>query len=199
MISPQTPITPRSAGLLTVQLGPALKLGWTQWCAARNLLPSQALRALVEQAISGNAARADPPGATPTSAPTPLLVQRTPHPDRAPKVGREIQFTASENEAIQAVATAHGFGFQDWVIAAARAALAKAPSYGQADLEALTLSNARLAAVAADLSSLRRQEDGEHVVEEGEALAKLEAEIRDHIEVVSAAMAQGAQRWQLKI
>jgi len=118
-------------------------------------------------------------------------------PDRGPKVGREVQFNPSENAAIEAVAQAQGFGFQDWVIAAARAALAQAPAYGQAELEALTRSNAHMAQVAVELASLRRREAGCGDV--AAALAELEGEIRRHVETVSAAMAQGAQRWQLKV
>lgn len=63
-------------------------------------------------------------------------------PDTARKVRRETQFTASEDAAIAAVAEVQGFGFQEWVVVAVRAALTR-PSYGQAKLEALTASNAQ--------------------------------------------------------
>ena len=111
-------------------------------------------------------------------------------------MGREVYFTPSENAAIEAVAKAQGFAFQEWVVAAVRAALAKAPSYGQAELQALTQSNAHMAQVAVDLAALRRQESPGEIAE---ALGQLEGEIRQHVETVSAAMAQGAQRWQLKV
>ena len=79
---------------------------------------------------------------------------------------------------------------------AVRAALAKAPAYGQAELEALTQSNAHMAQVAIELAALRRQEGNGGLAAE---LSRLEVDIRRHVEVVSAAMAQGAQRWQLKV
>ena len=171
----------RAAGLVTVQLGPDLKREWVQWCADRSLV-ERALADGLELATSrsGEAVR--------------VVVAK--QPDRGPKVGREVYFTPSENAAIEAVAKAQGFAFQEWVVAAVRAALAKAPSYGQAELEALTQSNAHMAQVAVDLAALRRQESAGEIAE---ALGQLEGEIRQHVENVSAAMAQGAQRWQLKV
>lgn len=186
---PKTSST-RAAGLVTVQLGPDLKREWTQWCADRSLVPGKALRSLVERALAdGLELAASRSGET-------VRVVVAKQPDRGPKVGREVQFTPSENAAIEAVAKAQGFAFQEWVVAAVRAALAKAPSYGQAELEALTQSNAHMAAVALDLAALRRQEAPGEVAE---ALGRLEGEIRQHVETVSASMAQGAQRWQLKV
>jgi hypothetical protein len=180
----------RAAGLLTVQLGADLKRLWTKWCADRGLVPGKALRNLVERAV------ADGLEPAPSRSGEVVHVVVAKQPDRGPKVGREVQFTPSENAAIEAVAEAQGFAFQEWVVAAVRAALAKAPSYGQAELEALTQSNAHMAQVALDLAALRRQEDAGDLAE---ALGQLEGEIRQHVEAVSAAMAQGAQRWQLKV
>jgi hypothetical protein len=181
----------RAARLVTVDLGADLKRAWTQWCADRELVPGKALRSLVERALAeGLELSTSRSGAT-------VRVVVAKQPDRGPKVPRELQFTPSENAAIEAVAKAQGFAFQEWVIAAARAALAKAPAYGQAELEALTQSNAHMAQVAIELAALRRQEEGDGG--RAEALARLEGDIRRHVETVSAAMAQGAQRWQLKV
>ncbi len=118
------------------------------------------------------------------------------HPDKGPKVSRELQFTPSENAAVEAAARGQGFGFQEWVIAAVRAALTKVPTYGQAELEALTQSNAHMATVAIELGALRRQAGGD---ESADAIANIEADVRRHVETVSTAMAQGARRWQLKV
>ena len=74
--------------------------------------------------------------------------------------------------------------------------MAKAPSYGQAELEELTRSNKHLAQLVVDLAALRRAET---LPELASHFAKLEADVRAHVEVVSAAMAQGVQRWQLKL
>lgn len=180
----------RAAGLVTVQLGADLKREWVQWCADRSLVPGKALRSLVERALADGLELA-----TSRSGEVVRVVVAK-QPDRGPKVGREVYFTPSENAAIDAVARAQGFAFQEWVVAAVRAALAKAPSYGQAELEALTQSNAHMAQVAVDLAALRRQESPGEIAE---ALGQLEGEIRQHVETVSAAMAQGAQRWQLKV
>lgn len=181
----------RAAGLVTVQLGPDLKRDWTQWCADRGLVPGKALRSLVETALADGLELA-----TSRSGESVRVVVAK-QPDRGPKVGREIQFTPSENKAIEAAAKDQGFAFQEWVIAAVRAALTKAPSYGQAELEALTQSNAHMAQIAVELAALRRREGTNG--NQAEALVRLEGDIRQHVETVSAAMAQGAQRWQLKV
>lgn len=180
----------RASGLVTVQLGPDLKRDWTQWCVDRGLVPGKALRSLVERAL------ADGLELSGSRSGEAVRVVVAKQPDRGPKVGREVQFTPSENAAIEAAAKAQGFAFQEWVVAAVRAALAKAPSYGQAELEALTQSNAQMAQIALDLGVLVRQGGSS---EAAAALVELEGQIRQHVETVSAAMAQGAQRWQLKV
>lgn len=180
----------RAAGLVTVQLGADLKREWVQWCSDRSLVPGKALRSLVERALAdGLELSAGRSGEG-------VRVVVAKQPDHGPKVERKVQLTPSENAAVEAVAKAQGFAFQEWVVAAVRAALAKAPSYGQAELEALTQSNAHMAQVAVDLAALRRQEAAGEIAE---ALGQLEGEIRQHVETVSAAMAQGARRWQLKV
>jgi hypothetical protein len=190
MTNEQAASSTRAAGLLTVQLGADLKRLWTMWCADRGLVPGKALRNLVERAVTEGLE----PAPSRSGEVGHVVVAK--QPDRGPKMGREVQFTPSENAAIEAAAEAQGFAFQEWVVAAVRAALTKAPSYGQAELEALTQSNAHMAQVALELAALRRQEDAGDLAE---ALGQLEGEIRQHVEAVSAAMAQGAQRWQLKV
>ena len=134
----------RAEGLVTVQLGKDLKQDWVQWCQKRQLVPGAALRSLVERAIAdGLELAAARDGVR-------VKVRVAKEPDAGAKVSREMQFTPSENAAVEAVAGAEGFGFQDWVIAAVRAALAQAPSYGQNELEALTASNAMLVRIVAD-------------------------------------------------
>lgn len=190
MTTEQSDPPTRAAGLVTVQLGAALKRDWTKWCVDRDLVPGKALRALVEKALAeGLELTASSTGAA-------VRVAVAKHLDPGPKVSRELQFTPSENAAIDAVASSQGFAFQEWVIRAARAALAKAPAYGQAELEALTQSNAHLAQLVVELAAVRRQESSEGMAT---ALGSLESDIRQHVETVSAAMAQGAQRWQLKL
>lgn len=182
----------RAAGLVTVQLGAELKLRWTQQCAAQGVVPGKALRGLVEGAVSGALTVG---AALPKRAFKAWLGSQ---PDRGPKVGREVQFTLSENAAIEAAAKARGFAFQEWVAAATRGALVQAAAFGQTELEALTQSNARLAAVVMDLAAVRRQlgEGGGAITEQ---ITELESEIRQHVEKVSAVMAQGAQRWEIRI
>ena len=179
----------RAAGLVTVQLGPELKTEWVQWCAARDLVPGKALRNLVEKALQEGLELA----VSVKGERVKVVVAKVP--DIGPKVGREVQFTPSENSAIEAVAAAQGLGFQEWVIAAVRGALAKAPTYGQTELEALTQSNLRLVQIVVELGALRRAQ-GAAVADE---LERFEREIKEHIELASVAMAKGAQRWQLKV
>ncbi len=191
MTNEQSSSSTRSAGLVTVDLGAELKSAWNKWCADHNLVRGPALRSLVERVVAGGL---EPAGSPQVNAVRVVMARQ---PERGPKVGREVQFTPSENAAIEAAAKSQGFGFQEWVVAAVRAGLAKAPSYGQAELEALTKSNALMAQIALDLAALRRREEGGSRADE--ALPLLESEVRRHVETVSAAMAQGAQRWQLRV
>jgi hypothetical protein len=188
----QAPPTPpsRAEGLLTVQLGKDLKTQWVQWCSERDLVPGKALRKLVDKALAEGLELGVGEGGKRIR----VVVGKAP--DTGVKVGREMQFTPSEDAAIAAAAKAQGFGFQEWVIAATRAALAKAPSYGQGELEALTTSNKHLAQLVLEIAALRR---AEQLAELANRLGHMDAELRAHIEVVSAAMAQGVQRWQLKL
>ena len=180
----------RAEGLLTVQLGKGLKTQWVQWCSQRDLVPGKALRLLVDKAIAEGLELT----AADSGRRIRIVVGKVP--DTGPKVGREMQFSPSEDAAISAMAAAQGFGFQEWVIAATRAALANAPSYGQAELEELTRSNKHLAQLVVELAALRRAETLPALADH---LVALEADVRAHVEIVSAAMAQGVQRWQLKL
>src|SRR5450830_515649 len=180
----------RAAGLVTVQLGAALKTDWVQWCHERNLVPGKALRTLVEKALTEGLEL------TTNVQGTQVMVRVGRGPDYGRKIGREIYFTPSENAAIEAVAQKQRYGFHDWVIAAVRAALAQAPSYGQSELRALTESNAMLAQIVIDLGALRK---GVTDADLAEQMRVLERGVKVHVEAASALMAQGEQRWLLKV
>jgi hypothetical protein len=180
----------RAAGNFSVQLGVELKAEWSTWCAKHGLVPGKALRSLVERTIQEGI---EPPEASRMPA-TKVAVAKAP--DQGPKVRRELHLTPTEDTAIEAVSKAQGFGYQDWVVAAVRAALVKAPSYGQAELEVLSQSNLRLAQIVGELSALRRAENREYLAE---GWGRLEMEVRDHVAAASLTMAQGAQRWLLKV
>lgn len=186
----ETTPTKRSDGLLTIELGPSVKAQWVQWCKERDLLPGKAIKRLVDRAMAEGlelATSAD--GAR-------VKVKVVTGTDTEPQVERRIYFRPSEDKAIQAVSAAQGFGFHEWVIAAVRAALVNAPSYGQAELEALTRSNLLMVQVVAELTALRK---GGIPPEQAHQLQALESSVRLHVEQVSKAMAQGARRWQLKV
>jgi hypothetical protein len=180
----------RTDGLLTIELGPTLKTQWTQWCKERDVLPGRTIKTLVDKALA-QGLELDPTG---TGAVVKVRVLQSA--DTRPKVGREIYFTPSEDEAIQAVAKGQGFGFHEWVIAAVRGALANAPSYGQVELEVLTQSNMRMAQVVADLVELGRNSKD---ARQSEQFKALENQVKAHVEQVSRTMAQGARRWALKV
>ena len=180
----------RAAGLVTVQLGTALKTDWIRWCQERNLVPGKAMRQLVEKVLAEGLE-------LPTAGQSDkAMVKVGKAPDTGQKVGREIYFTPSENAAIAAVSTSQGFGFHEWVVAAVRGALAKAPSYGQIELEVITKSNLAMIQVVFELAALRRAGDDPELAAK---LATIENAIKSHVEKTSAVVAQGAQRWQLKI
>jgi len=194
--------TPRSAGLLSVDLGAALKAAWRAHCDALGVKPGPAICALVQaslkaptaalgrEVIDGDASGACRPPASPTLA---RLGFRS---DLGPKVPREIALTPSEDAAIKDVCASQGFGYQAWLVAAVRAALTHTPTFGQAEMEALTASNALLAGVAIDLSQWRRQVAETAIADR---LESLEATVRAHVELSSRTMAQGSRRWEITV
>jgi len=178
----------RSEGMITCDLGRDLKSAWIAWCESKGLVSSKALRGLVEKALSeGLEINAVKQGVT-------VKVVLTDRKEKDPSVAKKIVFTASETEAVDAVAQAQGYSFNAWVIAAVRAALANATSYGQQEIEALVASNAEMAKIAIELAALRRQ--GEVVEPELESLEKA---VREHVERVSAILSAGVERWAIKI
>ena len=205
---------PRASKLLTIDLGADLKASWLHWCADHQLVPSKALKRLIESTLSqALQASQAPPHPIPivhigTSSDTrsnvvyksytpPFATQeRITRASSQPKVVVKVSFTLSEHEALVAFATAQGFGVQEFVIAAVRAALAQAPTYGQAELEALTRSNATLVNVVLALVALKSETDDATIAER---LASLEHEVKSHIEHVSRSMAIGTRRWQLNV
>lgn len=184
------PSPPRAQKLLTIDLGADLKTSWYQWCAEHNLVPGKAARHLIETRLR----EAPEPGQAP--CPSTPKVRVGAKADSGAKIGHEVYFTPSEHQALLAVAAAQGFGLHEFVIAAVRAALAQAPTYGQAELETLTRSNASLANVLGALVALRQQTADADLAYR---LAALEQDVRTHIEQVSRSMAVGARRWQLKV
>lgn len=184
------PPTPRAPKLLTIDLGADLKASWYQWCAEHNLVPGKAARHLIETQL-----KAAPEPGQARCLPPPAVRVGTAS-DTGPKVVHKIYFTPSEHQVLLAVAAAQGFGLHEFVIAAVRAALAQAPTYGQAELETLTRSNASLANVLGALATLRQQTPDADLVHR---LAALEQDVKTHVEQVSRSMAVGARRWQLKV
>ena len=210
----KTPSSPRAAKLLTIDLGTDLKASWFQWCVERQLAPGKALKSLIEKTLEdAPGASQAPPQPIPTvhigtssdarsnvvykSYTPPFATQeRITRASSQPKVVVKVSFTLSEHQALVAFATAQGFGVQAFVIAAVRAALAQAPTYGQAELEALTRSNATLVNVVLALVALKSETDDATIAER---LALLEHEVKSHIEHVSRSMAIGTRRWQLNV
>ncbi|HJV71226.1 hypothetical protein [Ideonella sp.] len=193
---------PRSAGLLSVDLGPALKAAWRAHCDALGVKAGPAICALVEaslkapEAASARGASNGAMSGVGRPLASPALARLGCRPDHGPKVPREIALTPTEDAAIKDVCASQGLGYQAWLVAAVRAALTQTPTFGQAEMEALTASNALLAGVAIDLAQWRRQ-----VAETALAdrLESLEATIKRHVELSSRTMAQGTRRWEITV
>ena len=176
--------------VLSVDLGTELKTAWLSWCAERNLPPGAAARSLIENTVQVGLNLGDdhqPP--MPTVAVIPAA-------DNGPAIGHEIYFTPSEHRAVLAACAGQGFGLHQYVVAAVRAALTLAPTYGQAELEALTRSNAGLADMRISLGSLLR--NAAPTAELASRITALQNDLRTHCELVSQTMAAGTRRWQLK-
>lgn len=182
----EKPQTRRASGLLSVDLGEELKSSWYQWCASRKLIPGKAVRSLIEIKLQEEQGQ---PSLT-------AVVQMGSASDHGQKIGHEIYFTPSEHQVLLAVAKIEGYGLHEFVIASVRAALAKAPAYGQMELEALTRSNAALVTVLMHLVAIRREVQDEAIAGR---LNALENDVRAHIECVSQSMAAGVRRWKLEV
>lgn len=183
----EKPQTPRASGLLSVDLGADLKTSWYQWCASRKLIPGKAVRSLIEIKLQEEQGQHSPLVAD---------VRLGDASDPGQKIGHEIYFTPSEHQVLLAVAKIEGYGLHEFVIASVRAALAKAPAYGQMELEALTRSNAALVTVLMHLVAVRKDAQDEAIAGR---LNALENDVRAHIECVSQSMAAGVRRWKLEV
>jgi hypothetical protein len=180
----------RGAGLLSIDVGPALKTQWLAWCAERHLLPSAAARSLLEQTVIHGL---EPPQ-MPTSTIAPIRVGTAP--DSGPKKDARVYFTPSEFKSLVMAGDQLGLGIQEFVIAAVRAAITQTPTYGQSEVAALTASNARLFDA---LEQLHQMRDGTKSDATGNSIDELRAVIERHILVTTEAMAKGTRRWQLKV
>jgi hypothetical protein len=180
----------RGAGLLSIDVGPALKTQWLAWCAERRLLPSAAARSLLEQTVTHGLETPQKPASTIA----PVRVGTAP--DSGPKKDVRVYFTPSEFKAIESAGDQLGLGIQEFVIAAVRAALTQTATYGQPEIAALTSSNARLFDA---LELLHQVQDGAGVPASGASIEGLREAIERHILVTTDAMAQGTRRWKLKV
>jgi hypothetical protein len=183
------PPSHRSAGLLTVDLGEALKVAWKAHCDALGMRAGPALVALVQAALR------DGTDQTMKSSPGTCSARIGTRPDEGRRVERRLTFTPSEDRAIASAAKALGLGYQQWVVAAVRSALARVPAFGQAELETLTCSNRHLAALVVDLASWRRADGDTELVNR---MADLERLVRAHVEWASTMLAHGARRWEIE-
>jgi hypothetical protein len=180
----------RGAGLLSIDVGPALKTEWLAWCAERNLLPSAAARSLLEHTLANGLE----PAQKPALNLTPVGIGTSP--DSGPKKDVRVYFAPSEFKALESAGGQLGLGIQEFVIAAVRAALTQTATYGQPEIAALTASNARLFDA---LELLYQKRDGSELAETGDSMEGLREAVERHILVTTEAMAQGTRRWQLKV
>lgn len=179
----------RSAGLLTIDLGESLKVAWKAHCGALGMRPGPAVVGLVQAALK------DGTDQTMTSSPITRTARLGARPDEGRRMERRLTFTPSEDRAIASAAKALGMGYQQWVVAAVRSALARVPAFGQAELEALTCSNRHLAALVVDLASSRRAAGDTELMNQ---MVDLERLVRTHVERVSTMLAHGARRWEIE-
>lgn len=154
-------------------------------------MPTTAIRSLVTNALTGEALPAQK--AVAELEPIALV----PTPDVGAKKDLRIYFSPSEYATLSDVAVTVGMGIPEFVIAAVRAALTQTPTYGQAELVALIAANDALSnAVAALRLAKETSALGSEVVE---GIDDLRDEIKRHTVAISAVLAQGTRRWQLKV
>lgn len=164
-----------------------LKGPWTEWCATRDLTPSEAVRRVLRRVLDGN----------PKS-------EFAPHPadfDVEGCDGRrrlEIRLTPAEHLALTAVADREGMSLPRWLTGLVRLNLTGEQQFGEGEVEALTRSSQVLLALGRNVNQIARNmnqrvDRDELTLAQIEYLADL---IKKHTEAVSAVLTANSRRWR---
>ncbi len=166
-------------------------------CFARNERPAAAALRLIKQDLHARRGANPPDGAQGyVTSPGADTKTRT-------RVGKcRVRFTQSELDAISAEATRCGFhNSQEWIVAAVRGALTRAPQFSSAELDRLTDSTRQLAAIGRSLNQLVRVINASPVEVtriNPEKIGMLKETIKTELRNLGLVVTASADRWPLK-
>ncbi|MBN3778740.1 plasmid stabilization protein [Burkholderia sp. Ac-20345] len=170
---------------LCVELG-AVRLRWDDWCARRGLTTGEGVRQLIATAIGDDANGES--GTTMWRLPRPVVGE--------PRHRIEIRLTGAELNAVERRAAAMGLRSNRWIVSLVRAQLSREPQLGEPELNALFVSNQRLAEIGRLLRKLARADESEPVrrdlMFEWVELRKC---IDEHLRTTTAIMRANLDRW----
>lgn len=173
---------------LNVHLG-ELREPWDDYCANRNKKPATALRELVVAELAQNIEK---PKAL-------ALSQVSGEADTRPKVRKDVRFTQSEYEQIEAACELEDVSFQRWLINLVRANLTSEPQFNMKETQVLWESCYQLRAIGRNINQIAKQLNEGKSRELGERkLDYLVELINSHTELVNNMVAANVNRWVVK-
>jgi hypothetical protein len=163
------------------------KPAWLAWCRRQGTTPSQAFRDVVRRL-------------TATTAQEPPTLRVT-GPAEASAKRLSARLTASELAAVERLAAAESMKPPRWLVALIRSYLTREPQLGQAELAALSQSNAALRALGRNLNQVARAlntSPQERVLFKVELIEELDRAVKAHAETVSKLLAANIERWRIQ-
>lgn len=158
---------------------------WLTWCAARSTTPSQAFRDLVRRVTESSGALPERPLSS-TGAPEPSARRLS------------ARVTGSELTEIQRRATAEHMKPARWLVGLIRSHLTHESQFGDAELSALSQSNAALRALGRNLNQVAKAlntSPHERLVFKVDLIEELDRSVKSHAEKVSKLLAANIERW----
>lgn len=173
---------------LSVHLG-ALREPWDTYCARINKKPGTAIRELVAAELGRGEAIHTSPSAS----------QVSDEADTRPKIRKEIRFTQSEFEKIEAACELEHVSFQRWFVNLVRANLTAQPQFNMKETQALWESCYQLRAIGRNINQIAKQLNEGKSRDVGERkLDYLVELINSHTEQVNNLVAANVNRWIVK-
>ena len=162
---------------------------WLGWCAARSITPSQAFRDLVRRVTESSETAGADRVLTSTGTPEPSAQRLS------------ARVTGSELAEVKRRASAEHMKPARWLVGLIRAHLTRAPQFGDAELSALSQSNAALRALGRNLNQVAKAlntSPHERSIYKVGLIEELDRAVKSHAETVSKLLAANIERWGVR-
>ena len=163
------------------------KAPWLAWCRRQGTTPSQAFREVARRLTAAEPSE------------SPKLRVTGPAEPSAKRLSARL--TASELAAVERLAAAESMKPARWLVALVRSYLTREPQLGQAELAALSQSNAALRALGRNLNQVARALNTSpqvRVLFRVELIDELDRTVKAHAETVSKLLAANIERWRIQ-